>query len=372
MRLLDRYLLRELLTPLAFCLGGFLIFWISSDAFTNLSEFQEDKLRLRDILEYYLTMIPEILVTILPIVLLLALLYTLTNQARHNEITAMRAAGVSLWRICVPHLLVGLCCGSVLFVLNEWCVPRTSDRAEEIKSRYIQKPGDNQTVIRRFGFTNAREHRTWYIPEYHIKSGEMLGPQVKWILPDNSIRHLHADSAVRTNGVWIFFNVSELSQADASAPLLRSLQTNVLAMPEFDETPVQIQSEIRISANQNFRNSSRRADIPLRDILGYLQLHPNLSPAQSAWLFTKLEGRLAAPWTCLVVVLIAIPFGAASGRRNLFVGVAGSIFICFAFFVVQQLGLALGSEGHLPGWLAAWAPNLLFGIAGLILTARVR
>ena len=104
MRLLDRYLFRELLTPLAFCLGGFLIFWISADAFNKLADFQDDKLRLPDIIEYYLVMTPEFLVTILPMVLLLALLYTLTNHARHNEITAMRAAGVSLWRMCVPYL----------------------------------------------------------------------------------------------------------------------------------------------------------------------------------------------------------------------------------------------------------------------------
>jgi lipopolysaccharide export system permease protein len=71
-------------------------------------------------------------------------------------------------------------------------------------------------------------------------------------------------------------------------------------------------------------------------------------------------------------VLIALPFGAASGRRNIFVGVASSIFICFAYFVLQQFGLALGTGGYLPSWLAAWFPNLAFGSAGLWLTASVR
>jgi lipopolysaccharide export system permease protein len=89
-------------------------------------------------------------------------------------------------------------------------------------------------------------------------------------------------------------------------------------------------------------------------------------------LLTKLHGRLAAPWTCLVVVLIAIPFGAGSGRRNMFFGVAGSIFICFGYFVVQQISFAVGQGGHVPAWLAAWLPNLIFGAAGIILMARVR
>ncbi len=373
MRLLDRYLFRELLSPLAYCLGGFLVFWISFDLFNNLEEMQDRKLHLLDVLGYTLAMTPEFLVTILPIVVLLSLLYTLTHHARYNEITAMRAAGVSLWRICMPYFIVGLIASVVLFALNEFLVPRSTDWANSILTRYVQKSGDTQTQneFRNFGFTNARGHRTWFMNEYRLKTSEMLKPQVNWNLPDGSSRRLYADRAVRTNGVWTFFNVAEYSQADASAPLVPSLQTNELAMPEFDETPSQIQSEIKISGYLGL-DGTRKADIPLKDIYDYLRLHPNLSQADSSWLFTKLYGRLAAPWTCLVVVLIAIPFGAASGRRNLFVGVAGSIFICFTFFVLQQISLALGSGGHLPPWLAAWLPNMVFGGTGLLLMARVR
>jgi lipopolysaccharide export system permease protein len=373
MRLLDRYLLRELLTPLAYCLGGFLIFWISFDLFNELPEMQERKMHLPDVLAYYVAMTPGFLVLVLPIALLLALLYTLTNHARHNEITAMRAAGVSLWRICAPYFVVGFAMSIALFVLNEFLVPRSTDWSNRILTRYVQKSGDTetQTEFRNFGFTNARGHRAWFIGEYHAPTTEMLKPQVNWNLPDGSSWRLYADRAIRTNGVWTFFNAAEYSQADASAPLVPALQTNVLAMPEFDETPSQIQSEIKISGYLGL-DATRKSDIPLKDIFDYLRLHPSLSRADSSWLFTKFYGRLAAPWTCLVVVLIAIPFGAASGRRNLFVGVAGSIFICFTFFVIQQVGLALGSHGNLPAWLAAWLPNLIFGVAGLFLMARVR
>jgi lipopolysaccharide export LptBFGC system permease protein LptF len=72
------------------------------------------------------------------------------------------------------------------------------------------------------------------------------------------------------------------------------------------------------------------------------------------------------------VVLIAIPFGATSGRRNVFVGVAGSLVICFIYFVVQQVGLALGSGAYVPAWLAAWFPNLCFGLTGFGLITRLR
>ena len=386
MRLLDRYLFRELLAPLAYCLGGFLIFWISFDAFRSLPDFQEDKLHLFDIIEYYFAMTPEFIVTVLPIALLLALLYALTNHARHNEITAMRAAGVSLWRVCLPYLTVGFLASIALFVLNEFLVPHDANWADRILRRHVQKPEDLGALNHFTDFVNTSEHRLWHFSEFRVKTTEMLNPIVSWTLPDGSMRQLKADRAVHTNGVWTFFGAKEFAQVSTNAPLLPSFQASVLPMRTFDETPKQIESESEFGPYLSLQGS-RKPDIPLGVIFNYLRLHPNLARLDRFWLFsshpnpefkdgfllfTKLHGRLAAPWTCLVVVLIAIPFGAVTGRRNLFVGVAGSIFICFSYFVIQQISLALGCGGYLAPWLAAWLPNLIFGIAGLWMTARVR
>src|SRR6266540_1111846 len=115
MRLLDRYLLRELLIPFGYCLIGFLIFWISFDLFAELSNFQKLKLTAGDVLAYYVIKTPELLVVVLPIPFLLDLLYSLTNHARHHELTAIRAAGVSVWRLCVPYLGIGLAATFCLF-----------------------------------------------------------------------------------------------------------------------------------------------------------------------------------------------------------------------------------------------------------------
>jgi lipopolysaccharide export system permease protein len=374
MRLLDRYLFRELLTPLAYCLGGFLIFWISFDLFNQLAEMQERKLHLLDVIEYCAAMTPEFLVTILPVVLLLALLYTLNNHARHNEITAMRAAGVSLWRLCVPYFIVGLAASVALFLLNELLVPRSKDWSNHIMARYVQKSDDpvSQNDFPNLSFNNTHGRRSWMIGEYRVKTGEMLNPQVNWALPDGSNCQLNADRAVRTNGVWTFFNVREFVQvAGPNSASVPSLRTNILAMPDFDETPKQIKTEIAIIDYQNLRNKSKVV-IPLADIWNYLKFHPDLSRADSSKLRTEFDSRLAAPWTCLVVVLIAIPFGTPSGRRNPFFGVAGSIFICFSYFVIEQVSQPMGASGFLPAWLAAWLPNIIFGATGLWLTSRVR
>ena len=137
-------------------------------------------------------------------------------------------------------------------------------------------------------------------------------------------------------------------------------------MPDSTKRPGKSAAKSRSAAIRVLKNIAVRT-FRSQIFSHYLRLHPNLPPTDSGWLFTKFYGRIAAPWTCLVVVLIAIPFGAATGRRNPFVGVAGSIFICFGYFVIQQVSLALGSGGYLPAWLAAWLPNLIFGALGLAL-----
>ena len=368
MRLLDRYLFRELLVPLTVCLVGFQSFISFVTVFSDAGKIQEAKLSFAQTIAYAAAGSMQFLTIVIPVALLLALLTTLTSHARYNELTAMRAAGISLWRICVPYFIVGLIAAGAVFALNESAVPRCTDWATRALSHESKSDG-----ISNFAFQNGRSRRNWVIKGYYrMGSSEVPNPWVTWLLPDGSQRSLRANWAVRTNDVWVFHNVQVFSKADAASLSVPMLQTNlnVLAMPDFDETPDEIGREIKIA--HYFDIKSQDPTIPLKDIVGYLRWHPNMSREDRGRLLTDLQERVAMPVTCLVVALIAIPFGAAPGRRNLFVGVAGSIFICFIYFVLQRVGLAFGSSGAWPAWLAAWLPNLFFGTSGLILMMRIR
>ncbi|MSU21219.1 MAG: YjgP/YjgQ family permease [Pedosphaera sp.] len=375
MRLVDRYLLRELLIPLGYCLFGFLIFWISFDLFAEMHAFQEKGSPAGEIVWYYVIKTPELLTVVMPIALLLALLYALTNHSRHNELVALRGAGVSLGRISLPYLGVGVVFSLALFALNELWVPKTVEASREIlhrseSSQSALGPGRWQSSL---SFHNARAGRFWYIGAFNLDTYEMKSPHVSWQLPDMSNRSLIATNALRTNGCWVFYDVQEFVYLsggkfeDNPSPT----RTNILAVPEFAETPEQIKSEIKINRLKSIK-TAKEAQLSISEIFDYLKLHPELSRDSYALLHTQLHSRLAWPWTCLVVVLIALPFGAASGRRSAFVGVASSIFICFTFFVLLRLSLALGTSGLIPPWLAAWFPNVLFSAVGIAMTARAR
>jgi lipopolysaccharide export system permease protein len=282
----------------------------------------------------------------------------------------MRSAGISLWRICVPYLAAGFLLSVAMFWISEHLAPTSQDRERRIRARYLPENSEEQW-IQSLNFRNARDNRIWTIGAYNPDTSEMSHPQVDWRLPDGSRRTLIARAAIRTNDIWQFSNV-QFFVYPAGRPEIDTvaIRTNVMAMPEFTETPADIRVLIKFS-RMNAVSASKRAHLSLTEI-DYIEKHLELNPRDRAIVETQRQARMAQPWTCLIVALIAIPFGAASGRRNVFIGVAISIFICFAYMILQPLGLALANGQFVPPALGAWFPNALFAATGLWLTNRVK
>lgn len=373
MRLLDRYLLRELLVPLGFILSGFLLLWLVFDLVGMMDDFQDKQLLLPDAVEYYLYKIPKILNEgLLPVALLLTTLYALAQHARHNELTAIRTAGISLWRVLVPYLFVGALFSLGLLWLNEVALPDANLRMDQVLNRYQEGGNYPQGRIRNFNFHNERDRRKWTIGEFDQAAGTMSGVLVEWAQPGGRVKYLKADSARWSGREWRFsqavtrvFDPANKEEFDFTPAVAE------LAVPEFRETPEEIWSEFSIS-QLSARTAAKRAVVALGTLQSYFDLHPELSGEKRALLMTQFHARIAIPWTCLVVMLIGIPFGAPSGRRNVFVGTTAGLALSFAFFILQRVGLALGTGGYLAPWLAAWLPNLTFATLGLYLTSRVR
>jgi lipopolysaccharide export system permease protein len=374
MRLIDRYLLRGFLFWLAVCFGAFLLLWITFDLSLDLHRFQAAHLRGKDVIQYYFFEIPEFIPLALPVSILLAMLYSVTNHTRYNEVTAIRAAGVSLGRMCLPYFAAGLVLSVLLFAFNEGFAPQAGDKADEIL-RNDKSAKAERHLVKPLNFINygiGGKGRAWQAAVYNTETHEMSLPLVSWSSTNSEMMMLSATEAVWTNGAWLFTgHVVETLRAGSDVTRVLAT-TNDVAMPEFTETPVEIQSDIKVNAFHSISTKTHRADIPLADIVNYLRFHPHPDRKMRNWLFTKLHGRFAGPFTCLVAVIVAIPFSARSGRRNIFVGVAASISIFFAYFVLQQVGLTFGETGWIPSWLGAWFPNLFFGLGGLALMTKVR
>ena len=364
MRLLDRYLLGELLVPLFYCLAGFQIFWTAFDLFSHLDEYQS--FGWTQVGGIYLLKTPELLTTVLPIALLLALLYTLTHLAKANELVAMRAAGISLVRISAPFFAVAFFAGGLLFVLTEFIAPKATAKADRIKKSGSEKPSE---WLENLHFKDDRLDQHWHIKKYNSVTGEMEQPSVDWT--QNNIRTVvDAATGTWTNGGWTFYFAERKTYSPANSDLPTSvIVTNILEGKKLGGSPAQLRAEIRITQLDQLR-AAKQLQLSLWEILEYKKLHPEMKTSQAPMIETQFHGRIAQPFTCLVVVLMALPFGVSGARRNAFVGVSGSVGICFVYFILMRWGLALGTAGHLPALFAAWLPNLVFAVTGLILLKR--
>jgi lipopolysaccharide export LptBFGC system permease protein LptF len=489
MRLLDRYLIREFLTPLAACLGGFLIFWVAFDLFGELEMLQRERASIAGAAMLYVIRLPQLMTTILPVGTLLALLYAITQHARRNELTAMRAAGLSLWRICVPYYVAGVVLSGALHLLNEVLYPDAKEREDALRSAWAH-PGASPSELAwrpNLRFFDQATRRSWAAAAFNTASSELSKPRVGWFLPEDGHYEITAEggqwvSATRgqwTNGYWRLTNAVEtfyrssgddhpfrrswrILKPDQFGPGFGGMQrwifsgqawtnlwrTNLTAppeqgpwtvrilnttngefaglrgefkvgreargmlmaeravwtnggwtfqgegheflwrnkadndpidiafedrpAPELTESPDLFRSEAMVSAHLGQNRLAKKPELSSGQVRNYLRLHPNLKPKDEALLRTQWAARLAAPWTCLVVAIIAVPFGAPSGRRNIFYGVAGSIALAFSFFVIQRISFALGQRGAMDPLVAAWLPNGFFALLGLGLTARVR
>ena len=173
-----------------------------------------------------------------------------------------------------------------------------------------------------------------------------------------------AQSGAWTNGMWVFYEVQLQTFEPSTNDLPSLLITNVWTGQQIGGSPKQLQAEIKIAELEK-TEAAKNLKLSLADIIEYRKLHPSMPPEKAAMLMTQFHGRIAQPWTCVVVVLMALPFGAMTGKRNVFTGVAGSVAICFFYFVLLRWGLALGTSGHIPPVVAAWLPNVVFAATGL-------
>jgi len=369
-RLLDRYLLRELLVPLGYCVGGFLICYTAFDLMFQINRFLEAHLLFWDIVEYYVVTLPELLIDqVLPVSLLLALLYTTTNHSRYNELTAMRAAGIGLWRLAAPYFAVGAVFGLVVFLIGEFWLSTADAQARAIMQRRQSDPGQRDESSK-LTFYNEATRRHWNLDRFNRRTSEILHLKLKSTLPDGSIQTMYASNVLYRGDQWLLYNeVTWMQKTNDLAPTISA--TNAMLPLRLSETPAWIRSEIKFNALRA-ADAAKGPQFSMREILDYLHLHSRIDADKKARLLTQLQADFARPFTSLAVVLIALPFGARAGRHNVFVGVASSIFICFGYFILQKISFALGQSGRLPPMLAAWLPNIVCCGTGLVLLSRVR
>ncbi len=362
MKLIDKYILFNVLVPLVYCLLAFLMLFVIFDLFSHLSDFIEAGTPLADIFRFYVYLIPSVILFIVPISLLLAILYGLSQLTRNNELTAMRASGVSLYRLVAPIIAIGFVASLAVAAVNESLAPWSAYWTDQF-IRAEKHDGDiSFHISQNLPYRDPVNNRVWMIGEFDRETFDMRRVEVIQQREDGSDEsRVLARSARWLDGEWWFVEVTIQQFDESGYPIGPPSTAPRRAMVEYEETPVDF---INVTKDPEFLSS--------RELLEFIRSHQHVSRDTLARHEVDLHYRLAMPWTCLIVTLLGLPIGAHTGRKGAFRGVAMALGLFFAFYVLINFGMALGKNQTLIPWLSVWLPNMIFLVIGILLVRRMR
>ena len=199
MKILPRYLFNNLLMPLLYLLLAFTMLFIIADLMEHFDDFMEANAPFTVVLHYYALMLPSMVIFIVPICLLLATLYSLSSLTRHSEIIAMRASGVSIYRIIRPYLLMGVICFAFTAGVNEYFGPRYAYRADQVLK--LQRKEAEDVYFENIPYENPLAGHSWYIESFDTRPPKyvMHGITLRQHRPDGS----DAMKITAAKGQWL-------------------------------------------------------------------------------------------------------------------------------------------------------------------------
>jgi lipopolysaccharide export system permease protein len=279
-----------------------------------------------------------------------------------SEYTAMRALGLGPSRLAVPAVAVALALGAGLMVLQDVVGVRAADRAEEIKATRFGRGGDLSR------YRAAREPKRWFRSEdgsriYYLR-GELPGggfehATVLDVGPDSTVsRRIDAARMRPEADAWVLEDVTDRTFApDGTMHLDRAAKRRY----RFGEPPGAF--SLVSGRPSQMRWSTLASQIEARRRLGQ----------RTAEFELEAHNRVAYPLAAVPGALLAVAVALRARRRgHVATSLLEAVGISMLFWAAQGVAWALGLSGRVPAWLAAWAPNALFVIAGVAAVRRAR
>jgi len=358
MRILSRYILKEYLVPLGYCLTGFISIYVLFELFGSFSRIIASDAGALAIARYFCGYLGPYFHYLAPAALMLAALYTMWSFCRHSELVAMRANGISFAAIAAPMFAVALAMTGFVYWVNDVYVPKSAQWAVRFKNaRFsLEKMGEQDDII----FRNADAGRTWTVDGFGDRDGYVLqGVKVAVDRPHGGARlkTVTAERAEYLDGVW-YFTKPKVQHYDSTGSEVATPTPALDRLPfrpfeEFTEKPLDF-----ILQNRPWQYNS------VGDMFHFIKTRKDIAGEQRQQYIYDAYSRLMAPWACVLIVLIAIPAGVASGRQSVFKGIMSALGMFFAFYGLVIGGMVLANLGWLWPIPAAVLPYVIFAALG--------
>ncbi len=363
-RILDEYVVREFLGTFVMVLSGFVLLMLVFTFFDLVGDIIRNHISLATVGAYLVNLTPDMLYKIAPLAVLIAVLVTFGVLNRNSEITAMKATGISLYRLVVPIISIAAILSICLFLFDQFYLPQANRRQEALRN--IIKGRPPQTVLHPernwiFGQPHAGEPgRIFYYQFYDPDHKEFANLSVFEFDPSTfSLTRRIVASRVywdRNDSIWQFQNgwVRDMKGAETTG----FSEFKQLTFSEIHEDPGYFTKENWQSQEMNFEQLNSY----IKDL--------RQSGFDTMRLRVALWHKLAYPLIAIVMAILAIPFALSMGRRGSLTAIAVAIGVALAYWVIDGLFGAMGNVNYLPAAMAAWSSDVLFALVGGYLLLR--
>jgi len=355
--IIDRYLIREYLTLMGIGLAVTATLFMVVDLVQTLDRYLRLKPPLAYIVEHFLYRLPAALHESLPVVTLVATLFLFLALGRYHELTALKAAGVSLYRVSAPILGLGLAISITAGFFQEVILPVLNERGDEVDRVKIRGEAPLHLRLRQRLWVRHGDSRFYRVELLNPGTNDMYGVTVLELERDfRLVERLDARWAHWTSTGW------ELSDG-----AYRMVSADDVQTIPFSRTAIDLEEGI-----ENFV----RIEKPVA-AMGFRELKDYIAELKSAGFeirkyLVELYSKLSFPLVNLVMVLVAIPFALQSPRGGRLFGIGLAIAIMAGYLVVHYTALALARADLLPPLIAAWTANVIFLGIGVSLLLRAR
>ena len=360
-RPLDRYVFGEFARIFAATALGLPLLLMLIDLTDNLEKYLQRALPKADIALSYLYFIPDTMFMALPAAVLFATVFAVGGFTRHSEITAAKASGISFYRMAVPIFVGAMIAGGLNLMLGE-LVPLTNARRADLlaESRF-------RSDMERMNFAHAGDEGRVYkasrisradgVIDFLQIEREGSGADFPTVIVSAKAAKWEPAPATPRTG-WVISDGTMHVMPDSS----RSFAVSFARMHD----NLMVERPIDLLARQRGSNEMRYAE------LGRFISSLERSGGDANVLRVERALKLAIPVTCLVIAFFAAPLATSTQRGGTAYGVGISLGVTVVFLLLVQLTKAIGGKALIPPDLAAWIPNVLFAVIGVVLLSRVR
>ena len=349
--LVDRYLARQFAVYFAYGLAVATAIFIVVDLVEVLSRYEPP---LHAVLEHFAYRLPSALHQALPIVVLVATVFLFMELERHHELTAMKAAGLSLHRVSVPVLILAGAVSVAAFVYQETAAPVLNAKGDEV----------DRVEIRKVSAPGSQPQLQWY-----------RRSDSEFVRIDRLDRTLGRVSGVTLVQTDANFRVAKRVDAAEASWTRNGLRFGRSVLREFGPDN-SVRTERQTGAPVYLADSlDALGAVPAPSAMTFLELRSYVRHLRErgqavGTQLLYLHSKLSFPLMSFVLAILAISCAARWPRGGRLIGGAIAMIISVAFWVVNPGALSLGRVDLLPPVVAAWAANIVFGGIGVSLFVR--